>query len=274
MSRPRRILPGFGLTLGSTLLVATLAVVLPLGALVLKAAGLSWADYWSYVSDSRALATYRVTLFAAAVATVINVVLGLLAAWILVRYEFPGRQLLDSAIDLPFALPTAVAGIALAALTVPTGAVGALFAPFGIKIAYAFPGIVLAMAFTSLPFVVRTVQPVLADLEPALEEAASTLGAGRFATFRRVLLPEIFPALLSGAALALVRSLGEFGAVVFIAGNLPYQTEITALLTYVRMDEFDYPGAAALATVILGFALLFLVSMNLIQARLHRRFHG
>jgi sulfate/thiosulfate transport system permease protein len=274
MSRPRRILPGFGLTLGSTLLVATLAVVLPLGALVLKAAGLSWADYWSYVSDSRALATYRVTLFAAAVATVINVVVGLLAAWVLVRYEFPGRRLLDSAIDLPFALPTAVAGIALAALTVPTGAVGALFAPFGIKIAYAFPGIVLAMAFTSLPFVVRTVQPVLADLEPALEEAASTLGAGRFATFRRVLLPEIFPALLSGAALALVRSLGEFGAVVFIAGNLPYQTEITALLTYVRMDEFDYPGAAALATVILGFALLFLVGMNLIQARLHRRFHG
>ena len=274
MSRPGRILPGFGLTLGSTLLVATLAVVLPLGALVLKAAGLSWADYWGYVSDPRAIATYRVTLYAAAVATLLNVVIGLLAAWVLVRYEFPGRRLLDSAIDLPFALPTAVAGIALAALTVPTGAVGVLFAPLGIKIAYAFPGIVLAMAFTSLPFVVRTVQPVLADLDLSLEEAASTLGAGPFATFRHVVLPEIFPALLSGAVLALVRSLGEFGAVVFIAGNLPYQTEITALLTYVRMDEFDYRGAAALATVILAFALFVLVGMNLLQARLHRRLHG
>jgi sulfate ABC transporter, permease protein CysT len=274
MSRPRRIIPGFGLTLGSTLLVVSLAVVLPLGALVFKAAGLSWSDYWGYVSDARAIATYRVTLLAAAAATLLDLFLGLLTAWILVRYEFPGRRLLDSAIDLPFALPTAVAGIALAALTVPTGAVGALFAPFGIKIAYAFPGIVLAMSFTSLPFVVRTVQPVLADLEPALEEASSTLGAGRWATFRRVVFPEIFPALLSGAALALVRSLGEFGAVVFIAGNLPFKTEITALLTYVRMDEFDYPGAAALATVILSFALLFLVGVNFLQTRLHRRLHG
>lgn len=274
MSRSRRLLPGFGLTLGSTLLVTTLAVVLPLGALVLKAAGLSWADYWGYISDSRAISTYRVTLFSAGAATLINLVLGLLAAWILVRYDFPGRRLLDSAIDLPFALPTAVAGISLAALTVPSGPIGALFAPFGIKIAYAFPGIVLAMAFTSLPFVVRTVQPVLEDLEPAYEEAASSLGAGPLTTFRRVVLPEIFPALLSGGALALVRSLGEFGAVVFIAGNLPYQTEITSLLTYVRMDEFDYPGAAALATVILAFALLFLVGMNLLQARLHRRLHG
>jgi sulfate transport system permease protein len=269
-----RVLPGLGLTLGTTTLVATLGIVLPLGALVLKAAGLSWSDYWGYISDPRALSTYRVTLVAAGAATVINVVLGVLAAWILVRYEFPGRRLLDSAIDLPFALPTAVAGIALAALTVPTGPVGALFEPFGVKIAYAFPGIILAMTFTSLPFVVRTVQPVLAELEPALEEAASTLGAGPVATFRRVVWPEIFPAVLSGASLSLVRSLGEFGAVVFIAGNLPFQTEITALLTYVRMDEFDYAGAAALATVILAFALLFLVGMNLLQARLLRRVHG
>lgn len=269
-----RIVPGFGPTLGVTVLVASLGVVLPLGALALKAGGLSWADYWGYATDPRALATYRVTLLAAGAATVINVVLGVLAAWILVRYEFPGRRLLDAVIDLPFALPTAVAGIALAALTVPTGPVGALFSPFGIKIAYAFPGIVLAMTFTSLPFVVRTVQPVLADLDPALEEAAATLGAGPFTTFRRVILPEIFPALLSGFALSLVRSLGEFGAVVFIAGNLPFETEITALLTYVRMDEFDYPGAAALATVILVFALLFLLVMNVLQSRLHRRLHG
>jgi sulfate transport system permease protein len=270
----QRVLPGFGLTLGATLLVVSLAVLLPLGALAVKAAGLSWPEFWGYVSDSRAVSTYRVTLIAASVATVINVGLGLLAAWILVRYEFPGRRLLDAAIDLPFALPTAVAGIALAALTVPSGPVGALFAPFGIQIAYAFPGIILAMSFTSLPFVVRTVQPVLADLEPHLEEAAASLGAGPFATFRRVVLPELSPALLAGGSLALVRSLGEFGAIVFISGNLPFQTEITALLTYIRMDEFDYPGAAALATVILAFALIFLVAMNVLQTRLYRRLHG
>jgi sulfate/thiosulfate transport system permease protein len=270
----RRVLPGFGLSLGGTLLFTSFAILLPLGALVLKASGLSWPEFWGYVSDLRALATYRVTLLAAGAATAIDLLLGLLAAWILVRYEFPGRRLLDAAIDLPFALPTAVAGIALAALTVPTGVVGALFAPLGWKIAYAFPGIVLAMTFTSLPFVVRTVQPVLADLEPHLEEAALTLGAGPFTTFRRVILPELFPALLAGGALSLVRSLGEFGAVVFIAGNLPFKTEIASLLVYIRMDEFNYPAAAALATVILGFALVFLVVMNALQARLYRRFHG
>ena len=273
MPRPR-VIPGLGLTLGSTLVFLTLATLLPLGALVLKSAGLTWAQFWIYASDSRAVATYRVTLFSAAVATTLNLVLGVLTAWILVRYEFPGRRLLDAAVDLPFALPTAVAGIALATLTVPHGPVGALFAPFGFKIAYAFPGIVLAMTFTSLPFVVRTVQPVLADLEPQLEEAAAILGAGPFTTFRRVILPELMPALLAGGTLALVRSLGEFGAVVFIAGNLPFQTEITALLVYIRMDEFDYVGAAALATVILAFALVVLVAMNVIQSRLYRRFHG
>lgn len=259
--------------MGGTVLFTSIAVLLPLGALVLKAASLSWSEFFGYISDPRALATYRVTLTAAAAATLIDVVLGLLTAWILVRYDFPGRRLLDAAIDLPFALPTAVAGIALAALTVPTGLIGALFAPFGIKIAYAFPGIVLAMAFTSLPFVVRTVQPVLAEVEPAVEEAARTLGAGSFTIFWRVILPEIFPALLGGAALALVRSLGEFGAVVFIAGNLPFETEITALLAYIRMDEFNYPASAALSTVILVFALTFLVVMNALQARLYRRFH-
>ena len=274
MSPRPRVIPGFGLTLGSTLVFLTLATLLPLGALVLKAAGLSWGQFWGYVSDPRALSTYRVTLLAGLAATLINVVLGVLTAWILVRYEFPGRRLLDSAIDLPFALPTAVAGIALATLTVPHGPVGALFAPFGIKIAYAFPGIILAMTFTSLPFVVRTVQPVLADLEPHLEEAAGILGAGPVTTFWRVILPELFPAILAGATLGLVRSLGEFGAVVFIAGNLPFQTEISALLIYIRMDEFDYVGAAAIATTILAFALTLLVTMNVIQSRLYRRFHG
>lgn len=273
MSRPR-VIPGFGLTLGVTLIFLGLAILLPLGALVLKTAGLTWFQFWDYASDPRALATYRVTLSCAVAATAINVVLGVLVAWILVRYEFPGRRLLDAAMDLPFALPTAVAGIALATLTVPQGPVGALFTPFGIKIAYAFPGIILAMTFTSLPFVVRTVQPVLADIEPALEEAADSLGAGPFTIFRRVILPELRPAILAGATLALVRSLGEFGAVVFIAGNLPFQTEISALLIYIRMDEFDYVGAAALATVILSFALLVLVTMNVIQSRLYRRVHA
>ncbi|MCX6938163.1 MAG: sulfate ABC transporter permease subunit CysT [Verrucomicrobia bacterium] len=273
MSRPR-VIPGFGLSLGTTVVFLALATLLPLGALVLKSAGLTWAEFWGYISDSRALAAYRVTLLAAGAATFLNLVLGVLTAWILVRYEFPGRRLLDAAIDLPFALPTAVAGIALATLTVPAGPVGALFAGFGIKIAYAFPGIVLAMTFTSLPFVVRTVQPVLADLEPALEEAAASLGAGPFTTFRRVILPELRPAIIAGGTLALVRSLGEFGAVVFIAGNLPFQTEIAALLIYIRMDEFDYVGAAALATAILAFALTLLVAMNLWQGRLYRRLHG
>lgn len=273
MPRPR-VIPGFGLTLGTTLVFLALATLLPLGALVFKTSGLTWDGFWSYAADPRAVSTYRVTVFAAAAATATNLVLGVTTAWILVRYDFPGRRLLDSAVDLPFALPTAVAGIALATLTVPDGPVGALFAPFGVKIAYAFPGIILAMTFTSLPFVVRTVQPVLADLEPHIEEAAASLGAGPFTVFRRVILPELYPAIIAGGTLALVRSLGEFGAVVFIAGNLPFRTEISSLLIYIRMDEFDYVGAAAIATVILAGALLLLIAMNLFQARLYRRFHG
>jgi sulfate transport system permease protein len=273
MPRPR-VLPGLGLTLGGALLYLSLATLLPLGALVLKTAQLSWSEIWFYLTDPRALATYRVTLFAALAATTLNLILGLGTAWILVRYDFPGRRLLDAAIDLPFALPTAVAGLALAALTVPDGLVGRLFTPFGIQIAYAYPGVILAMTFTSFPFVVRTVQPVLEELEPALEEAASSLGAGRLATFRRVILPELRPALISGTTLSFVRSLGEFGAVVFIAGNLPFKTEITSLLIYIRVGEYDYPGAAVLATLILAFALLVLVTMNVLQARLYRRLHG
>jgi sulfate/thiosulfate transport system permease protein len=273
MSRPR-VIPGLGITLGSALLYVSLAVFLPLGALVLKTTQLTWAEFWGYVSDSRALYTYRVTVIAALSATFANLVLGVTTAWILVRYDFPGRRLLDAIVDLPFALPTAVAGLSLAALTVPEGLVGRLFAPFGFQIAYAFPGIILAMTFTSFPFVVRTVQPVLADLEPALEEAATSLGASRSVIVRRVILPELFPAILSGLTLSFVRSLGEFGAVVFIAGNLPFKTEITSLLIYIRVGEFDYAGAASLATVILFCALLILVTMNILQSRLYRRIHG
>ncbi|MDF3058753.1 MAG: sulfate/thiosulfate transporter subunit [Rariglobus sp.] len=270
----KRVIPGFGYTLGSTLLFMSLATLLPLGALVLKAAGLSWAEFWSYVSDPRAVATYRITVTSALAATVINVVLGLLVAWILVRYEFPGRRFLDAAVDLPFALPTAVAGLTLATLLVPTGALGQFFAPFGIKVSYALPGMIIAMAFTSFPFVVRTVQPVLTDLDPFLEEASVTLGAGPVTTFWKVLFPELLPALLAGTTLSLVRALGEFGAVVFIAGNLPFRTEISSLLIYIRVGENDYRGAAALATVILAGALVVLVTMNVIQGRLYRRLHG
>ncbi|RRJ97709.1 sulfate ABC transporter permease subunit CysT [Opitutaceae bacterium TAV4] len=269
--RPRHIIPGFGLTLGSTLLFVSLAILLPLGALFLKAASLSWTDYWTHITDARALATYRITLTSALLATVINVTLGVLIAWILVRYDFPGRRLLDAAIDLPFALPTAVAGLSLATLLAPNGLIGQFFAPLDIKLAYALPGMVLAMAFTSFPFVTRTVQPVLADLDPQLEEAATVLGAGPLTTFWRVIFPAILPATLAGGTLALVRSLGEFGAVVFIAGNLPFRTEITSLLIYTRVSEHEYEAAAALATIVLASALLLLIGMNTLQHRLLKR---
>jgi len=269
--RSHHILPGLGLTLGSTVLFVSLVILLPLAALALKAASLSWEQAWAYVSDPRAVSAYRVTLFAALAATAINAVLGLWTAWILVRYEFPGRRLLDAAVDIPFALPTAVAGISLSALTVPSGLVGGWFAPWGWQIAYAFPGIVLAMAFTSFPFVVRTVQPVLADMTPETEEAARSLGARPATIFWRVILPALYPTLLAGVTLAFVRSLGEFGAVVFIAGNLPFRTEILALLVFIRVGEYDYPGAAVLATVILSFALFVLVTMNIVQGWLYRR---
>jgi sulfate transport system permease protein len=266
-------LAGFGLTLGVTLLFVSLVLLLPLSALVLKAAGLGWTEFWTHATDPRALAAYRVTLTAACMATALNVVLGLSTAWLLERYEFPGRRLLDAMVDIPFALPTAVAGIALSALTVANGWVGQWVTPLGWQIAYAFPGIVLAMAFTSFPFVVRTLQPVIAQMGPEPEEAARSLGAGRATTIWRVVLPTLRPALLAGGTLAFVRSLGEFGAIVFIAGNLPFRTEIAALLVFIRVGEFDYPAAAVLATVILGFALAVLVSMNLLQARWLRRVH-
>jgi sulfate transport system permease protein len=270
-SRTNRVLPGFGLSLGSALLFVSLFTLLPLTALVVKAAGLPWHEYWAYITDPRAITTYRFTLTCALWATLINVTLGLWVAWILARYDFPGRRLLDAIVDLPFALPTAVAGLSLAALTVKSAPIGQFFSLFDVKIAYALPGVVIAMAFTSFPFVVRTVQPVMEDLDPAMEESAVSLGARPATTFRRVLIPEILPATLAGATIAFVRSLGEFGAIVFISGNLPFRTEITAMLIFIRVNEYDYAGAAALATVILAFALLVLVSMNLIQGRFYRR---
>ena len=263
----RRVLPGLPLSLGITVLYVSIIVCLPLGALVFKAASLGFEDYWRIVSAPRAVASYRVTIGAAAVATLFNVVFGFALAWVLVRYRFPGRRLLDALVDLPFALPTAVAGIALTTLFAENGWYGAPLAALGIKVAFTPLGIMVAMAFTSIPFIVRTVQPVLEDLEPALEEAALSLGAGEGQIFRTVILPLLMPALLAGSSLAFARSLGEFGAVIFIAGNQPFETEITALLAFIRLEEFDYEASAAIASVILVAALLMLAVTNALQAR-------
>ncbi len=264
--KARHVLPGFGLTLGATLLYLTVIVLLPLAALLLKSAEIGPARFLQLVSSPRALASFQLTLGAAALATAFNAIYGLLMAWILVRYEFPGRRLLDALMDIPFALPTAVAGIALTALYAKNGWFGSVLEPAGIKVVYTITGVAIAMAFTSAPFVVRTLQPVLEDLAPEAEEAARTLGAYPFTIFRKVILPAILPAYLTGCMLAFARSLGEFGAIIFIAGNLPMKTEIAALLIFIRLEEFDYPAAAAIATVILLTAFVMLLLANLLQA--------
>lgn len=270
MPRTKRVLPGFGLTLGTTLLFVAIIILLPLAGLVLKAGGLGLQEFWSLVTSERALASYKVTLGSALGASVFNLFLGLLLAWILVRYRFPGRTMLDAVIDLPFALPTAVAGLALTGLFAGNGWYGKLLEPLGIQVAYTTLGITVAMAFTTLPFVVRSVQPVLEDLEPELEEAAQTLGATAWQTFRRVIFPPILPALLSGFVLSLARGLGEFGAVIFIAGNMPYETEVISLLIMIRLEEYDYASAAALASVMLAAAFALLISISLLQGYLNR----
>jgi len=264
--RSRRVLPGFGLTMGTTLLYLAVIVLLPLAALLLKAGEIGPARFVAVVTSPRALASFGITLGAAALATIFNAAYGLLMAWILVRYEFPGRRILDALMDLPFALPTAVAGIALTALYAHNGWFGGVLEPAGLKVAYALPGIAVAMAFTSAPFVVRTVQPVLEDIAGEIEEAAATLGAYPGTIFRKVVFPAIFPAFLTGCSLAFARCLGEFGAVIFIAGNLPFETEIAALLIFIRLEEFDYPAAAAIATVLLAAAFVMLLVTNAIQA--------
>lgn len=263
----RRILPGFRLSLGLTLFYVAIIIALPLAALVFKAASLGPEDYWRIVSSSRAIASYRVTLLSAAAATAFNLIFGLALAWVLVRYQFPGKRLVDAIVDLPFALPTAVAGIALTTLFATNGWFGAFLADLGIKVAYTPLGIMVAMAFTSLPFIVRTVQPVLEDLDPALEEAAQSLGGSDWTIFRKVILPLLTPALLAGVSLAFARSLGEFGAIIFIAGNQPMSTEITALLIFIRLEEYDYQAAAAIASVLLIAAFTMLAVTNWLQAR-------
>ena len=263
----RRVLPGLPLSLGITLFYVGLIVALPLAALIFKAASLGPEDYWRIVSSQRAVASYRVTVTAAAVATAFNLVFGLALAWVLVRYSFPGKRLVDAIVDLPFALPTAVAGIALTTLFAQNGWFGSILAEAGIRVAYTPLGIMIAMAFTSLPFVVRTVQPVLEDLDPALEEAAQSLGGSDWSIFRQVILPLLTPALLAGVSLSFARALGEFGAIIFIAGNQPFQTEITALLTFIRLEEYDYQAAAAIASVLLITAFVMLAVTNWLQAR-------
>jgi sulfate/thiosulfate transport system permease protein len=263
----RRVLPGLPLALGITLVYVSIIVVLPLGALIFKAASLGPEDYWRIVSSARAVASYRVTVLSALAATAFNLVFGMALAWVLVRYRFPGRRFIDALVDLPFALPTAVAGIALTALFAPNGWFGSTLGLAGIKVAYTPLGIMIAMSFTSLPFIVRTVQPVLEDLDPALEEAAQSLGGSDGSIFLRVILPLLAPALLAGLSLSFARSLGEFGAIIFIAGNQPMETEITALLTFIRLEEYDYQAAAAIASVLLITAFLMLAITNILQAR-------
>lgn len=271
---PRAILPGFALSLGYSLLYLSLIVLIPLAALVLKASSLSWGEFWAVVSSPRVVAALGLSFGAAAIASLVNVPLGLLLAWVLVRYEFPGRRLVDALLDLPFALPTAVAGITLTALLAPEGWVGSLLEPWGIKLAYTRLGVVLALVFIGIPFVVRTVQPVLEGLGKEFEEAALTLGASPWQTFRRVILPPLLPALLTGFSLAFARTLGEYGSVVFISGNLPFQTEIAPLLIVARLEQYDYTGAAAIGVGMLALALGLLLLINGVQVRLSRRLEG
>jgi sulfate transport system permease protein len=270
----KRVLPGFTLSLGSSLLYTCLILLLPLSALVMQLAQMSLAQYWEVITNPQVVAAYKVTLLAAGVASIFNAVFGMLMAWILTRYQFPGRSLLDGLMDLPFALPTAVAGLTLAGLFSTTGWYGQWLAQFDIKVSFTWLGIAVAMAFTSIPFVVRTVQPVLEELGPEYEEAAETLGATRWQSFRRVVLPEVAPALLAGTALSFTRSLGEFGAVIFIAGNIAWKTEVTSLMIFVRLQEFDYPAASAIASVILAASLLLLFAINTLQSRFGRRIGG
>ena len=264
-SRRRSPLPGFGPALGLTLVYLGLVVLIPLAALFWKTASLGWAELFATVTSPRVLASYRLSFGAALAAASVNVLLGLLVAWVLVRYRFPGRALADALVDLPFALPTAVAGITLTTLLAKNGQVGRLLAPLGIEVAFTPLGITVALVFIGLPFVVRQVQPVLQDLDAELEEAAASLGASRLQTFRRVLLPALAPALITGFALAFARGVGEYGSVVFISGNMPMKTEIAPLLIITKLEQYDYAGATAIALVMLGVSLALLFAINGLQ---------
>ncbi|QQZ64121.1 sulfate ABC transporter permease subunit CysT [Paenibacillus sonchi] len=260
-----KVLPGFGLTMGYSVLYLSLVVLLPLSALLFNSTGLSWAKFWDIATDPRVLASYRVSLSTAAMAALADAFLGLLLAWVLVRYEFPGKRIFDALIDLPFALPTAVAGVSLTALYSQNGWIGSLLEPLGLKIAFTPLGITLALMFIGIPFVVRTVQPVLEDLDRDMEEASATLGAGRWRTFRSIVIPELIPPLLTGFALAFARGIGEYGSVVFISGNMPMRTEIAPLLIMSKLEQFDYAGATAVALLLLLISFLMLLVINTLQ---------
>ncbi len=270
----RKVLPGFNLTLGYTVLYLSLIVLIPLSALVFKTFTLSWDSFWTAVTSPRVLASYRLTFGASFIAALVNVVFGLLLAWVLVRYDFPGRKFVDALVDLPFALPTAVAGISLTALLAGNGWIGSLLEPHGIKLAFNPNGVVIALIFIGLPFVVRTVQPVLEESERELEEAAACLGATRWQTFRHVIFPAIAPALLTGFAMALARAIGEYGSVIFIAGNMPMVSEITPLIIIGKLEQYDYAGATAVALVMLLFSFVLLLVINGLQAWQRRRSGG
>ena len=263
--RRRGVLPGFGLTLGYTVLYLSLIVLIPLSALFFKTATAPWEHIWVTISSPRVLASFRLTLGASLVAALINAVFGLGVAWMLVRYSFPGKRVIDAVVDLPFALPTAVSGIALTTVYAPNGWIGAWLEPLGIKAVFSALGVTIALTFIGLPFVVRTLQPALEDLDPEVEEAAASLGAGRWQVFCYVIVPAILPALLTGFALAFARALGEYGSVVFIAGNMPMKTEIVPLLILVKLEQYDYTGATAIASLMLAISFLLLLSINVLQ---------
>ena len=270
--RKPSVIPGFGLTFGFLMVYLSLIVLIPIALLILRTTQLSWAEYWAIASNARVVAALRLSFGAALIAAGINTLFGIIVAWVLVRYEFPGRRLVDAIVDLPFALPTAVAGIALTAIFAKNGWVGQYIEPLGIKVAYTSIGVVIALTFIGLPFVVRTLQPVIMEIERETEEAAATLGASRHQAIFRVVLPTLVPALLTGFVLALARGVGEYGSVVFIAGNLPYRTEIAPLLIVIRLTEFDYNGATAIATIMLAISFVMFLAINLIQVWARRRF--
>ena len=262
----RRVLPGFKLTLGYTLFYLCLVVLIPISALFFKTFSLTWDQFWTAVSSERVLASYRLTFGASLIAALVNLVFGLLLAWVLVRYSFPGKKIVDALVDLPFALPTAVAGISLTALLASNGWIGQYLEPLGIKLAFVPAGVVIALIFIGIPFVVRTVQPVLEDFEKELEEAATSLGANRLQIFTKVILPHIAPALLTGFAMAFARAIGEYGSVIFIAGNVPLVSEITPLIIISKLEQYDYAGATAVALVMLVISFVLLLLINALQA--------
>jgi sulfate/thiosulfate transport system permease protein len=263
--KPRRVLPGFEITLGYTMTYLSLLVLIPLSAVFIRGLGLGWDHFWAIVTEPRVIASLRLSFGASLIAASINALFGLLVAWVLTRYTFPFRRLIDAIVDLPFALPTAVAGIALTALYAPNGWLGAALMPLGIKVAYTPLGIVVALTFIGLPFVVRTLQPVLEDLDKGVEQAAATLGASAVQTFVRVVLPALWPAMLSGFALAFARAVGEYGSVIFIAGNMPMKSEIAPLLIVTKLEQFDYAGATAIAVVMLVLSFALMLGINALQ---------